>query len=272
MKTGYHAVYVSNYYGAIIDAVKWGFDFVQIDLGVPELFLDEMNDKELTLLGEFARTSGIELTFHSPGDNTSLYADYPLIREGTLAQFELLLKKANILGARHMTFHTGVYPQFKMSADADCEEESGFDIAHAAHYEQVLYENLRRLIRTSGNVLVCLENCHLDEVGMSAAKRLINEGEKLYLTLDIAKAYRKSQLDAHLLEFYTEYKSTIREIHVHDINAAIGRSHQTVGSGFVDFAAFEHFCGCDTYINFEVRPVESAAISRDNLHRIWQWK
>ena len=61
------------------------------------------------------------------------------------------LEKANIIGARHMTFHTGVYSKFKKSG----EKTKPF---YAEHYETVLYENLKTLIKSSGDVLVCVEN------------------------------------------------------------------------------------------------------------------
>ncbi|MDE5740975.1 MAG: hypothetical protein K2H90_00835, partial [Oscillospiraceae bacterium] len=57
------------------------------------------------------------------------------------------------------------------------------------------------------------------------------------------------------------------EIHIHDKNDRFG-SHQTVGEGYVDFSLFKPFWGEDTYLNFEVRPVEAAKQSKDNLFKI----
>jgi len=48
MKTGYHAVYENNFFEAI----------------------------------DYAKNKSVDITFHAPGDNVSLFCDYPLIRDG----------------------------------------------------------------------------------------------------------------------------------------------------------------------------------------------
>jgi len=264
-KTGYHSVYAETYFKGIDDAKKYGFDFAQFDLGVPAYFLDELTTDKLLEIKKYAQDSGVEVTFHSPGDNTSLFSDYPLIRQGILDEFRLLLDKANVIGARHMTFHTGVYSKFKKSG----EKATPF---YAEHYETILYKNLKTLIEASGDVLICVENHNLDDVARRVMQRLIDEKERLYLTLDIAKMYlADNKLNKDDLAFFEKNKDRIREIHIHDKNDKFG-SHQCVGEGYVDFLLFKPFFGQNTYLNFEVRPVELAKRSKDILYEIFAGK
>lgn len=123
----------------------------------------------------------MEITFHSPGDNVSLFCDYPLIRKGILDEFTLILEKANLLNVHHITFHTGNYPQFKMN------DSKTFDL-NLDYYAEILYYNLRYLAERSENVLVCVENCELNTLKLNVIDRLLKD-TALYLTLDTAKMY-----------------------------------------------------------------------------------
>jgi len=258
MKTGYHVVYARDYYEGIDDARRHGFDFAQFELGVPSFFLDSLSAAQLRAIRDYAESSGVELTFHAPGDNVSLYADYPCVRRGNLEQFKRILGSANALRARHITVHAGERPAFRQSGG----KGDDFSAQFAKHYENVLYENLRELLSCAGDVLVCLENYKLTQAAMQAAQRLIDEGQPLYLTLDTAKFEENHSV------FYHRNQSAIREMHVHDRNETYG-SHQTVGNGNLDFMQFRPFCGPEVYLNFEVRPVAEAAKSKDALKAIW---
>jgi len=263
MKTGYHAVYSKNYFDGIDDAQKNGFDFVQFDLGVPTYFLNDMSDDVLTEIRKYAESKNVQITFHAPGDNVGLFCDYPIIRKGILDEFTMILEKANKLNARHITFHAGNYSQFKKSGTKTDESNSSY-------YEQVLYDNLKHLTDNCGNVLVCMENFQWKEVTHSAIKRLFADGNKLYLTLDIAKLY--SDVTATTIikadyELFVQYKDYIREIHIHDMNKEF-KSHQIVGTGNVDFSLAKQFFNDNVYLNFEVRPVEAAKQSKDILAQL----
>lgn len=258
MKMGYHAVYAESYFSGIDDAKRFGFDFVQFDLGVPTYFLNDLTSEQLAAIREYAQNSGVALTFHSPGDNVSLFCDYPLIRQGILDEFKLLLEKANALSARHMTFHTGMYPTFK-------KIRTKADDSRAEYYEQVLYDNLKTLTDNSGDVLICVENSGLKAAARNTIQRLIDDTGKLFLTLDIAKMYGADRTIAETdFQFFRKNQACIREIHIHDRNAAFG-SHQLVGDGFIDFSLFQPFLNENTYLNFEIRPVEAAKQSMNAL-------
>lgn len=261
IKTGYHSVYAETYFSGIDDAKKYGFDFVQFDLGVPIYFLNHLSTDKLVEIKNYADNNGVEVTFHSPGDNVSLFCDYPIIRKGILDEFKFMLEKANVIGARHMTFHTGIYPMFRKS-------KSKTDDSNADYYENVLYDNLKTLIDNSGNVLICIENSGLNRTARKALQHLIDETNKLYLTLDIPKMYLlKQKIDEEDFSFFEKNKKYIREIHVHDKNDQFG-THQIVGDGYVDFSLFKPFFNPDTYLNFEVRPVESAKQAKNNFINI----
>lgn len=261
MKTGYHSVFAETYFKGIDDAKKYGFDFVQFDLGVPAYFLNELSADKLMEIRKYAENNGVEVTFHSPGDNVSLFCDYPIIRQGILDEFKLMLEKANAIGARHMTFHTGIYPMFKKSNEKA-------DDSNADYYENVLYDNIKSLIDNSGNVLICVENSGFNRTARKALQRLLSETHKLYLTLDIAKMYLSNhKINEDDFGFFEKNKDYIREIHVHDKSDQFG-SHQIVGNGYVDFSLFKSFLNQNTYLNFEVRPVESAKQAKDNLQKI----
>ncbi len=260
MQTGYHAVYAKNYFDGIDAAKANGFGFVQFDLGVPEFFLDDLTADDLARIREHAEEKEIAITFHSPGDNVSLFCDYPLIRQGILDQFRRILEKADMLNARHMTFHTGDYPRYRKAGEKS-------DDSHIVYYESVLYENLRVLTEHSGDVLVCVENSGLNAVSRSAVRKLINDTGKLYLTLDTGKMYKNGTLIQDDYLFFEKHQLYLREMHIHDINK--NGSHEAVGSGTVDFALFKPFVTENVWVNFEIRPVEAAKRSKDKLFELW---
>ncbi len=266
MKTGYHAVYESGYAEAIRAARENGFAFVQADLGVPTFFLDGLGAQELRDIKACASDHGVELTFHAPGDNVSLYCDYPRIRRGNQEQMKRIIEKANRLGARHITFHTGQHPGFKMAGS----RTDDFARRFAAHYAGVLRENILALLPYTQDTLLCFENSGWTPQTMAVLRTLLAEGQPLWLTLDIAKAYTPSlALDEEVVEFMMEYQSAVREIHIHDRSAVYG-GHQIVGDGGVDFAKFEAFLFQESvYMNFEVRPVEAAAEAKRRLMRLF---
>ena len=174
----------------------------------------------------------------------------------------MIIQKANLLEARHITVHAGAYPKFKKSG-VMTDDYSAF---HKEYYENILYENLKELISDSCGTLICLENYNADSLITDTAAKLIKNGCALYLTLDTAKMYTKDrQINHEIFTFYREYKTSIRELHIHDMNDPYGQ-HQIVGTGYVDFTLFREFMLHDNilsgdnmlsddnvYMNFEVR-------------------
>jgi len=261
MMTGYHAVYAGGYFDGIDVAKDNGFEFVQFDLGVPGFFLDGLSDDELRRIRDYAGHRDMRITFHAPGDNLGFFCDFPLIRAGIREQFKLILRKANMLGARHITIHPGSYSQFRKTG------EQREDVC-SPYYEQVFYDNVKYLTDNCGGVLVCVENFGWDATARRAIQKLMDEGNPLFLTLDIAKLYSgDSKIKQADYGFFLRNRARIREMHVHDKNS-LGQ-HQTVGTGDIDFKPFQAFVNEDVYVNFEVRPVGAAKESKDNLLLIW---
>ena len=264
--TGYHAVYESSYRDAIDTARRNGFSFVQIDLGVPTFFLDDLSARELLDIKTHAADQGVALTFHAPGDNVSLFCDYPQIRRGNLEQFKRILDAANRLEARHITFHTGQHPAFKkIRAKAD-----DFSREFAGYYAAVLRENILTLVAHTQATLLCFENSGFTPLIMAVLDALLAEGHPLWLTLDTAKAYTPSlRVDQPVVDFMLAHRGAVREIHIHDRNREYG-GHQVVGDGGVDFSLFSDWLFQESvYMNFEVRPVEGARESKQRLFRLF---
>lgn len=266
MKTGYHVAYEKDYYEAIDLAKEYDFDYAQIDLNCPTFFLDKLSDNELQNIYEYSKDKGIQLSFHAPGDNVSLFCDYPKIRQGIMDQFKLIIEKANKLGARHITFHTGNSPEFKKE---NCLTDDYTNI-FGDYYKGVLYDNINELIRHTSDTLICIENSGFNKLIIQALETIISDNNSLYLTLDTAKSYKKDfQFDIQTFEFMNKHQDRIREIHIHDFNKEYGK-HQMIGSGIVDFGVFDNYLFKDNiYMTFEIRPIQSANVSRHALYKMF---
>lgn len=263
MTTGFHGVFEKGFYEAVDNARLHGFDFVQFDLNIPRFFLNTWTAENLCKLRQYAESKGIQITLHAPCDNVSLFSDFPLIRKGILDEFKLILEKANFLGARHLTIHAGEHPKFRQSG----QSEDLYTAEYQTHYEAVLYENIKELILTAGNVMICLENHKLDRIIMDVVEKCIDEKYSLFLTLDTAKMYTPTyEFDRVGFNFMMAHQDQIREIHISDFNRAYG-SHQIPGTGIVDFTLVKELLHKQNiFVNIEVRPLEAAVIAREKLH------
>lgn len=264
MITGFHAVYEDDYYSAIDNADKYGFQFVQYDIGVPGFDPIHLTDDEIIKLREYARDKKIALCFHAPADYLSFFTNQNHVREGILEYYKVLLPKLELLKARHITIHTGDYSRFKMS------EESGneFIRRHGRYFSDILFENIMSLLSFRKNVMICVENCGFDGYIIKSLDRILTATKDIKLTLDTAKAYNANKtLNNEVFDFMLKNISRVREVHIHDWNDQF-RSHQTVGSGFVDFSLFKDFYHKDdVYINYEVRPLKEAIKSKEAFER-----
>lgn len=263
MKTGYHAVYEDDFFSAIDNAKKHNFQFVQYDISVPGFDPERMSYDELIRIRNHAYENDVTLSFHCPGI-ISFYIDQTHVRKGISDYYQSLLQKLDILNARHITVHLGDYDSFKIAGKANDE----YLRRHGDYFSNVLYENMMRLLDFENKVMICIENCNMDTFKLNTLEKLINDSSQLFLTFDIAKAYNRDQnLNAEVYDFMNRHIDRIKEVHVHDCN--LNGSHQSVGTGFVDFKLFRHFLlKQDVYINYEVRPLEEAIRSRSNLEKI----
>jgi sugar phosphate isomerase/epimerase len=259
---GYQAVYDADFVDAVQYAATNRFDCVSFDLSVPRFYIDRMERDELQRIRCAAERAGVGLAFHLPGDNVSLFADYPAIRKGILEHFSAILSTAEQLGARHVVVHPGICPSFKQAN----KKEDDFTREYHDYFSTVLCENLLHLASQTRNVLLCVENVRFTALTRGVVERLLADTDKLFLTWDIAKTYDADlQLDAAVEEFMWQHAARIREVHAHDITPGF-KSHQVIGDGGIDFRKYAAlFRRADVAVTMEVRPREAATVSRDRL-------
>jgi sugar phosphate isomerase/epimerase len=262
MKIGYQAVYDHDYYDAISYAAEHGFDYVQFDLNVPKFYLDELDNRDLDRIRGFTEEKQVGMSFHAPGDNISLFTDYPDIRQGILDHLSMIIAKAERLNARHVTVHPANYPAFRQANPL----YDDFEQQYSHYYGQIFYENLRYLTATSETVMVCVENFKFTLLTMNTLETLFHNRIPVYLTWDLPKTYsHELECDETVEAFMLRNQDHIKEIHVHD-KKKWGNSHQNVGQGDVDFIKYrELFSLTDVAVTIEVRPREEALKSRDTL-------
>ena len=257
MLIGYQAVYDESYLDALRFAARSGFDYVQFDLNVPHFSLHGMSASDRRLVRDAAADLWVGLSFHAPGDNVSLFTDYPGIRQAILRHFAEIIAAAGDLGARHVTLHPGLHPSFRASGGA----VDAFMLRYADYYAQVLADNLAELARSAKGVMLCVENYGLDTVAMEGLERLLRGETPVFLTWDVAKSAGHPEHVA----FYREHRERIRELHLHDAIAG-GHSHLALGQGEIDFEeALPLVLWDNVATTIEVRPREQAAASRETL-------
>ena len=163
---GYHAVFDPNYRDALLYASANGFSYVAFDLNVPRFFLQDLSAAETAEIAGLARDLGVGISFHAPGDNISLFTDYPEIRRGILAHFAFIAERANSMGAARLTVPPGFRPSFRKHGEKGEDYQSEYE----AYYGGVFRENPRFLAGLP--LAVCVENQPLDAVAAEALEAL----------------------------------------------------------------------------------------------------
>jgi len=259
---GYQAVYDPDFYDALGFAADNGFDYVSFDLNVPRFYLDELTSDNLDQIRKMAARLGVGVAFHAPGDNISLFTDYPAARSGIIEHFSLILNQAARLNARHVVVHPGLHPVFKKSGMTDDD----FTVEYADYFVSVLCGNLEKLASVQSQTMLCVENFGFNPLVARALEQLWAADAPVFLTWDIAKGYnRELERDEAVETFMRSHLSYIREVHVHDIKRGF-RSHQTLGSGDLDFGPYlDLMRQPGLAVTIEVRPREEAL---ESLHRL----
>jgi len=261
MIIGYQAVFDKDFYQAIDYASNNIYDYISFDLNVPRFQIDRFDRQTLGNIREYSQQKNIGIAFHAPGDNISLFSDYPSIRSGIIEYYKQMISAAELLNTRHITIHAGIYPSFKKAAASDDD----FLIEHSSYFHQVLYENLAEICSFSKDILICIENFEFSDFTRGILDSAFGK-IPLFLTWDIAKTYdRQMNLNQEVEEFMYKHIERIREVHLHDLKKDF-HGHQTVGTGDIDFKRYFHlFERPELAITIEVRPREEATISRDKL-------
>lgn len=265
MLFGYQAVYDRDMFDAIDSASENQFDFVSFDLNMPRFYIDQMTRSDLDGKREYAAKKRVAIAFHAPGDNISLYADYPAIRRGILEHFDSIITAAEQIGARHLTLHVGAHPSLKKAG----EEDDAFLFEYGEYFATVLYENLMHLAGRTRTVMLCLENFMFTPLTMQAVEKTLRASDRLFLTWDIPKTYDgELRRNASVEEFMVRHASRIREAHVHDFIKG-HRQHQIIGQGGIDFAPYAAILrNPEIAVTIEVRPRDAATLSRAALLRV----
>jgi len=268
VKLGYQAVYDASFTDALRFAAKHRFDYVSFDLNVPRFYLDGLNPAQVAAIRGSAESFSVGLAFHAPGDNISLFTDYPAARRGVLEHFSTVLRVAGELGARHVTLHPGIHPAFRRARTG----EDDFSLIYRDHFFSILRENLLTLLQAAPpGLLVCLENFAFTPLVQEVLVDLWEEGAPLHLTWDIAKGYDRMLNPLPGMEdFMRRHMDRVREVHVHDLVRG-GRSHQVIGEGDIDFIPYLPVISReDVAVTIEVRPREAALVARHNLVAIYE--
>jgi len=253
-------VFDKDFHDAIAYGADNAFDYVQFDLNVPRFYLDHLTARELRRIRAAADDRRIGLTFHAPGDNVSLFADFPAVRKGLLRQMHHILQRANDLGARHLTVHPGLQPSFRKAGEGG----DAYRQEYGSHYRRVLGDNLRWIADRAGTVLITVENFGAVDLAFGALGDLLGQGLPIHLCWDFAKSISQPGAEA----FFRDNTAYIREVHVHDRDGQ-GHSHQIVGEGTIEFAQYADLMERpDVATTIEVRPREAALESRRRLAQI----
>jgi sugar phosphate isomerase/epimerase len=257
---GCHEVYEAGYSEALGAAARAGFSYVQFDLNVPRFYLDGLSGDTLAEIRSIAADLGLGISLHAPGDNISLFSDYPAIRRGILDHLKMILEKADILEARHLVVHPLAPPSFRRADNL----EDQFQKEYSVYFKDILKANLGELSHAAGGVLLLVENQRLGSIARTALEELFAEDDRIGLSLDWAKAHSKSLvLDEAQAAFFEKHRRRIREIHLHDMDEG-GRSHLRPGQGKLDFAPlFSRFFSGEEWLTVEVRPLAEAAKARE---------
>jgi sugar phosphate isomerase/epimerase len=259
---GYHAVYEDDYLSSVRSAGVFGFQYVQFDLNVPTFFLEGISRRYLKTVRKTAEDLGVAISFHAPGEHYGLFTDSPTVRRGFLDQMKLILDRANYLNAHHVTMHLLRPPLFRRADSGKDELQS----THYQYYTRILQENLMALAKASGSVLVAVENFYLERLAIEALDELFAKGARIWLALDWAKlhAVNGARIKEQYL-FFRRHLDSIREIHVHDMNA-MAKQHMVIGRGILDFRPLlSNFYDGRQWLTVEVRPITEAVKARDEF-------
>lgn len=247
-----------NIFTAIDFAVENGFSAIEINLNVPNFFPERYNEGERRRIKEKIEKEGITLSFHAPED-IPLYHLHSSVRRAGLERFKDCIDFAEEIGGKKITFHTGTSVCFTQTDKKIYLQEVYPDI-----FKELLKEALIELRDyAKGRIMPCIENVgNFNNTIKDVLEELLPEGD-LYLTWDIGHSYGQEENQ----EFFLRNIKYIGNCHIHDHNGS--QDHQVIGEGKIDFIHyFKRLEDIDTSFVLEIRPVEKALLSRENLKKL----
>ncbi len=239
-------------------ARKNNFSAIEVNLNVPVFFPEKYGLKEREEIRQIVNEEGLDLSFHAPED-IPLHHLHPTVRRAGLERMKECIDFARDLGGKKITFHPG---------DSVCFTQTDHKILLQDIYSDTFADLFRDALieirdYSKGKIIPCIENVgNFDHTIRQVLRELLPQGD-LYLTWDIGHSYgqKKNQ------RFFEENLQYIRNCHIHDHNGV--QDHQVIGQGKIDFIYYFNLLGkLDTSFVLEVRPVDKALLSRENLKRI----
>ena len=201
---------------------------------------------------------GLALSFHAPED-IPLYHLHPSVRRAGLERLKECIVFGGEIGGEKITFHPGASVCFTQTDKKIFLQDEYIDL-----FKGLLKESLIELRDyAKGKIMPCVENVgNFNGMIREVLEELLPQGN-LYLTWDIGHSYGQRENQ----DFFAQNLQYIRNCHIHDHNGL--QDHQVIGEGKIDFIHyFKLLENNNTSFVLEVRPVEKALISRDNLEKI----
>lgn len=238
-------------------AGRHGFAALEVNLNIPAFFPERYDRWAREAVKKRVEEQGIALSFHAPED-MPLHHLHRTVREAMLNRLKECIDFAASVGGRKITFHPGDSVCFTQ-VDRKIFLQDIFSQEYAALFRQSLIE-LRSYAQ--GKILPCIENVgNFSPALRKCLEELLPEGD-LYLTWDIGHSYGNPEQE----DFFLGNLAYVRNCHIHDHDG--NRDHQVIGTGRIDFARyFELLKDADTSFIIEVRPVQRALESLQNLRR-----
>lgn len=261
----FHAVYESSILEALKNAVKFGFNGIQVAVDSPHFDLFNLSNPEINEIIKICRKNQLYIVLHGPDEITSLFTSNHFLQNGIFNYFSNLFDFAEKIQCKMVTIHLGRMTTFPTSDKSNRK----FPEEDLSIYKDTLKNNLERLTSmVNGRFFLCVENYGLEEEIFEVIHEFLKEN-KLWLCWDLPKTYsRIGNLNEKLFKFYSEHINSVKQLHIHDMDSK-GHGHQVLGSGILDFtplynclneAELEDVC-------FEVRPAEKALESFEFINK-----
>jgi sugar phosphate isomerase/epimerase len=252
-------VYDSTIPAALRYAKAAGFRGIQLAVEAPHLAPGNLPADQVKGLAALLRSKGLGMSLHAPDRGVNLFQTQPVLAEAMHGYLRGLIDFGYAVGARNLTFHLD-----KPTTFPTADRSQDWPRIDRGLHERALQENMQRLIDAArGRMQLCLEFTGETFIG-NACQEFINQGD-LRICWDLARMYRRGELDEELADWFVRNLSRVAQVHLHDV--VDGKGHHPIGSGCVEFARWlEPIVQADVRdLVIEVRPQDQAAASRETL-------
>jgi sugar phosphate isomerase/epimerase len=238
-------------------AKKFGFDFVEIGIEMPEGAPEKLirsKEQILKLLKDFDTPTVAHTAWFM-----DLGSFYEGIRRAWISEGKKAIRVANKLGIKKIGFHLGSMMPIRNSKTKK-------------QFMNNFVSSLKELVKYGKkfDVKVMLENC--EPIGnFSDVNYMLKKVPDTWLNLDIGHAFIVG--DMEIIEKYIKtFGKRIEHIHMHD-NHGKSDEHLPIGKGTINYKKVVKLlkdAGYDKTITLEVFPKKSdAAKSREKIRKLW---